>query len=180
MKHLKELRHKYRGRPIAILGAGPSLPGDLERLPADTVLIGLNHHAVKIVDVDYLVFADKPDRNPDLAAAVAAHMGKRITNIKGASDWDVAGTGYWQGGMSGTMATWFACYMGGDPVLLCGMDCNQPGPRYFYSGPDDMITTPEFPLEDVQAAWRKALDRCPDSHRIRSVSGPLVEVFGGL
>jgi hypothetical protein len=177
---LSELQGVHAGEPIAVLGAGPSLPADLERLPAGAILIGVNHHAIKIIDVDYLVFMDYPGRIPDLMAAVEAHEGRRITPMLAYTDYDISTVKFWDGGFTAAFATWIACFLGGDPVLLCGMDCFTGDNCYFYESEFPKHPSYHYSLDKHLGAWRKALDRCERPEVIRAVSGPLVDVFGGV
>ena len=54
MRPATALRNAYERHPIAVLGGGPSLPADLERIPSDAVMLGVNHHAAMIgVGLDF-------------------------------------------------------------------------------------------------------------------------------
>ena len=86
-----------------------------------------------------------------------------------------AGWTPWIGEYSSSLATWLACWLGCEPVLLCGMDCYQ-GQRSPDADPRDLAYT--YPLEQHLKFWRQAFERCPHAERIRAMSGPLVEVFG--
>lgn len=161
-----------------MLGGGPNLPGDLERIPGDAVLIAVNCHALSLVYVDYLCFCDDPAGwDPELRNVVEGYAGQRLTFVPGWGDWDFD-VPFLYGGMAGTFATWCACYMTDGPVLLCGMDCFQSDRVYFYSDPEARHVCQDYPVADHLAAWRVCLSECLEPGRIWAVSGPLVGVFG--
>lgn len=180
---IKELKDIYRGRAVAVLGGGPSLPADLKRLPVGTNLISVNGHSLRLRGADYLVFCDNPYRKSRLtstllAAAIDAFYGPKISIIENDSDY-IFDVDFWNGGFSSTVATWLACYMGGDPVLLCGMDCYQGDEKYFFDYSEKMEHPCwHYPLENNLKAWRPALSKCPGPEKIKAISGPLVEIFG--
>jgi hypothetical protein len=165
-----------RMRPAAILGGGPSLPDDLKKLPWDCVLIGVNHHALKLCKPDYLVFMDDPNKFPDLQAGIDSFTGQIVCPFE-RSDVKLPKGQYWDGGFSSALATWFALWQGYEPVILCGMDCYQGEEKYFYKR-DFYHPVFDAPLADHVRAWRVALKKCPNPERIKAMSGPLVEVFG--
>lgn len=162
----------------AVLGGGPSLPADLKKLPSDCVLISVNDHALHFCEPDYLVHMDN-----DFAGA--PELGKALESFRGVVISPFANSGvklkkgeYWDGGFSSTLATWFACWMDFDNVILCGMDCYQGEVKYCH--PRDGFYHPVFdaPLENHLRAWRLAFKNCPHPERIKAMSGPLVDVFG--
>lgn len=174
-----DLQDRYAGRPAAVLGGGPSLPGDLARLPKNSLLISVNDHALHYCHPEFLVFLDIPNAQilPELADAVDRFDGMRVS-ITPLSDIDLSGSGYWDGGFTSTLATWLGCYLGCDPVILCGMDCYQGETKYCHPRPDFYHPVMDYPLEMHFAGWRPALEKCPHPERIRAMSGPLVELFG--
>lgn len=164
----------------AILGGGPSLPGDLARLPKDCTLISVNNHALKLCEPDYLVYMDDPARVPALAEALASFRGKKVNPKKELSDVLLPKGEMWDGGFSSTFATWFALWSGFETVVLCGMDLYQGERKYFYDRAGFYHPCFDDPLENHIRAWRLAFKHCPNPERIRAMSGPLVEVFGAF
>jgi hypothetical protein len=177
MRSIHELRDIHTGRPGAVLGGGPSLQTDLQLLPSGTVGFSVNQHALRFCEPAFLVFMDKLSDVPELAAAVASFKGLKVSQITGQGDIDLSGVPYWDGGFSSSLATWLACYLDCDPVLLCGMDCYQGEKKYCYDHVLDHPTV-NYPIENHLKAWRPALVKCPNPERIKAVSGPLVEIFG--
>lgn len=113
----------YEGRPAAVLGGGPSLPGDMERLPANCVLIAVNYHAFHFCQPDFMVYNDHPESDPLLADAIRQHQAVLVSPEPTSDipfDIDV-----WTGFYSSNTAAWFGLWLGCDPVILCGMDCYQ-------------------------------------------------------
>ncbi len=175
---ISELENRHKGQPIAVLGGGPSLPDDVGRLPAGCVMIMVNYHAVRILRPDYMVFMDSPSNIEISIDTYYNFKGPRISQLTNWSDY-ILDVPYWDGGISSSLATWLACYMGGNPVLLAGMDCYSQKKPYFYED-KRLLNHPcfDYPLENHLKAWQPAQDKCPNSHVIRAVSGPLIEMFG--
>ena len=83
----------------------------------------------------------------------------------------------WTGFYSSNTATWFACWMGCDPVILCGMDLYQGDRAYFHKYEDK----PQFhlPLDHHLQPWvEDARNLLPHPERVKAMSGPLVNIFG--
>lgn len=172
---MSELRDSFVGRPAAVLGGGPSLPGDLERVPKNAVLIAVNYHALKLIEADFMVYNDTPEADERLEAAVREFGGVRVSPY-GSSDveFDVP---VWTGFYSSNTATWLALWMGCDPVILCGMDCYQGERVYFHEYSHDAPCF-HYPLEDHLRPWKEeAKHRLPHVERVRVMSGPLMQVF---
>lgn len=163
------------GRPAAVLGGGPSLPKDMERLPKNAVLIAVNYHALYLCEPDFMVYNDHPESDPILEAAVRDSKAIRVSphptsDVK--FDVDV-----WTGFYSSNTATWFGLWMGCNPVILCGMDCYQGSRVYFHEYSHDSPAF-HYPLEDQLRPWKEdGRHRLPNVERVRVMSGPLARVF---
>jgi hypothetical protein len=161
----------------AILGGGPSLENDLTRLPKDCTLISVNEHALHHCHPSYLVHMDNDfERCFELKQALDTFTGIVVSPF--ANSDVVLPKGWWDGGFSSTLATWFALWRGFNPVILCGMDCYQGDVKYCHPRPDFYHPVFDFPLENHLRAWRLAFKHCPNPERIKAMSGPLVEIFG--
>jgi len=178
LKPAHELKNKHAGKPVAILGGGPNLPDDLLRLPAGCITIGINHHASRFLDVDYLCFCDSPKHYPDRLAFTGEYVGRRLTFIAGYSDWDVTGCDYLYFGRTFPFAAWAAEWMGADPILLCGFDCFMTG-EHFYDDPESFRFDAER-VENELAIWKAVRGAVKHPERIRAVSGPLVSLFENI
>lgn len=164
-------------RPAAILGGGPSLPDDMAKLPKDCVLIGVNHHSLRLCKPDFIVYMDDPQKIAALQNGLSGYDGTVVSPFA-TSHVTLPKGQFWDGGFSSTLATWFALWSGYEPVILCGMDCYQGEQKYFYEREGFYHPVFDAPLENHLRAWRFALKRCPNPQHIRAMSGPLVEIFG--
>lgn len=172
---MSEYKNRYVGRTAAVLGGGPSLPGDMERLPNGCLLIAVNHHARLLCQPDYMVYNDTPDTDPLLKEAVKA---KDVTLVSPDPTSDIKfDTDVWTGFYSSNTAAWFALWMGCDPVILCGMDCYQGDNKYFHDYSHD-VPSFHYPLDDHLRPWiEDGHRRLPHVERLRVMSGPLARVF---
>jgi len=175
MISIQSLHDIHAGRPGAVLGGGPSLEADLRQVPLGAVLISVNAHALKFIQADYVVFLDDPARDAATLEAVRSFKGIKISRLLEWSDVNLFGAIWWSGRFSSHLATWLACWMGCDPVLLCGCDCYQ-GERSVDANPRDNAYN--TPLEEHLDGWREALEKCPNADRIKAVNGPLISLFG--
>src|SRR3989304_659537 len=119
MMQMSELKDLYPGRPAAVLGGGPSLPEDMKRLPANSLLIAVNYHAFQLYQPDFMVYNDHPESDPLLAVEVKKHS-IVLVSPDPSSDihFDVP---VWTGFYSSNTAAWFALWLGGGPGLFCGL-----------------------------------------------------------
>lgn len=178
---MKEKISVYKGfhlfQSAAVLGGGPSLPADMERLPAGVLLIAVNHHALRLCEPHYMVYNDDPETDPQLLEAVRTTKALKVSPH---SSSDVAfDVPVWTGHYSSNTAAWLGLWLGCNPVILCGMDCYQGDQKYFYPVDEDKPLF-HYPLEHHLRPWiEEARNLCPRPGRLRAMSGPLVEVFGG-
>jgi len=169
------MRDLYKGRPAAVLGGGPSLPGDMARLPEDSLLIAVNYHALFLGPVDFMVYNDTPDTDPLLEKAVESG---EVTRVSPHPSSDVIfDEEIWTGFYSSNTAAWFALWMGCEPVILCGMDMYQGSKLYFHDSDKDCPAF-HYPLYDHMRPWiEDGHRRLPHAERVRVMSGPLARVF---
>jgi hypothetical protein len=177
------LRDKYQGRAGAVMGGGPSLPKDILQIMGSVgrgemeypILIAVGHHGLEYVKADFTVFLDDVQNEPAKWELMRTRGGMKVSRQGGdISDVDLYGSDWWPGRFSAHLATWLACWLGCDPVLLCGMDCYQNAPP-----PEDAKNNAyKEPLEAHLKIWREAFKRCPHPERIKAVSGPLAGIFG--
>lgn len=149
-----------KGRPVAILGGGPSLPEHLEiirRDYPDAVLIGINHHASKIVDCDFIFYNDR-----DTAKVLKGVKGVTIGSFP---ECDIVRPTT-PGALSSCRAVKIAREMGGKPILLAGMDCSG---TYFHGEYEN----PRGDNLQMHLQYWAAIDRTD----VIPLGGPLVEFF---
>ncbi len=174
---LSSLLNKYSGRPAAVLGGGPSLPSDMERLPKDAILIAVNYHALYYCTPDFMVYNDTPETNPLQIKAVQEHKAIHVSP-EPTSDVIFDIPDVWTGFFSSNTAAWFALFLGCNPVILCGMDCYQGQVKHC---PPSTYDNEMFhmPLDFYTRPW---IEDCRNSvlhpERLRVMSGPLINIFG--
>jgi hypothetical protein len=173
---MSQYRDRYMGRPAAILGGGPSLPADMQKLPPNCLLIAVNYHAFLFCKPDFMVYNDDPTSTPELLTVVKEAKVVRVSPDPTTDiffDVDV-----WTGFYSSNTAAWFALWMGCNPVILCGMDCYQGLTIYCHPV---YVDSPcfHYPLEHHIRPWiEDARNLCLNPDRLRVMSGPLIKVFG--
>jgi len=174
---LSAFKDRFAGCPAAVLGGGPSLPDDLARLPRDCILISVNYHGFYYCKPMYMVYNDFPESNPLLVKAVKEHKAIHVSP-EPTTDVEFDVPDVWTGFFSSNTATWFALWMGCDPVILCGMDCYQGPVKHC---PPSTYESPmlDYPLDFYIRPWvEDCRNSVPHPERIRAMSGPLVNIFG--
>ncbi len=175
MHKMSQFKNKYAGRPAAVLGGGPSLPSDMEKLPDHCILIAVNYHALLLCQPHFMVYNDHPGSDPLLAEAIQKDQVIKVSPEPSSDiEFDVP---VWIGFYSSNTAAWFALWMGCDPVILCGMDLYQGERAYFH----EYIDRPHYhyPLEHHLQPWiEEGRNLLPHYERVKVMSGPLVNIFG--
>lgn len=174
MQSVGDQRNRFKGRPAVILGAGPSLPGQIKYIPDNAVKIAINERPPLLVECDYVVFYDF-----NTIPLVGDFKCKKISPFNGWSEFWID-SDVWFNGWSGSAAVWFACYAGCDPVILMGMDCYQGEKEYFTDEKPGPFQSSggTVPLEKHMKSWGEAFVKCPNPGAIKAFDGPLVEIFG--
>jgi len=173
---LSQMENEYKGFPAAVLGGGPSLVEDMKRLPKNCILIAVNYHAFYYCEPKYMVYNDTPETNPLQAKAVMEHKAIHVSP-EPTSDVLFDAPNVWTGFFSSNTATWFALWLGCDPVILCGMDCYQGDVKHCAPSTYD---SPMFhmPLDFYTRPWvEDCRNSVPHPERIRVMSGPLIGTF---
>ena len=176
--------HQSTSRPIAVLGAGASLPDDIKNLPIDCLTISCNHHALRLVpNADYIAFLDPVNSNHSQEYKDVI----RSTKIHRISVWNLDYTDYYcvseepwhDASDTGRFATWLACYITSGDVILCGMNLRLQGERnHFYDSEDDVNHWGGSKIEVKLAQWKQVFTRCYRPERVKAMSGILVNTFG--
>lgn len=124
LRDFRELMLKHKGKRFAIMGGGPSLAADMERIDAD-VVISTNGHGIDIRKPDYLFAIDHTHTasNVPMGKHLRARSDAPIISPHGFADYRM---GFWPQSprfiLSGLVATWAAFAMGAKVVYLAGMD----------------------------------------------------------
>lgn len=120
-----DLVMRHKGARICVMGGGPSLASDLEKVEAD-IWISVNEHGARVRPADYVVAMD--DIHTKLHTPMLKHI-RAVTDAPIISPW------FWgdyqimkwplqpKFMLSGVVASWVASMMGAHPVILAGFDC---------------------------------------------------------
>lgn len=176
-----ELFHRWEGKPILVIGGGPSVLRDLPKLDiTPACVISANEHAFKQdrFKVDLITNVDKRHcllKEP--MEKILRPFGVPIVNRHSWADyrlpdWTMAGN-------TGMQAIALAALLGASQVIVTGIDMWSTGRVYFY---DRGAKAPKH-KEPKGAMKRRAKDRvsplrvfCAGAH-IRPMSGPLLQWF---
>lgn len=134
---ISELFGRYTGKPILVIGGGPSVTNDLHTLwgsrfePA--LVLSANEHGCKqsLFMVDYVVHCDKVHcfrhvaMAPYLQAFGIPLMSRWSTADVRLENWRFSGN-------SGTTAVAIAAVLGGSPIVVTGLDFWSTGRNYFH------------------------------------------------
>jgi hypothetical protein len=125
MRSFGELAMRHRGARICVMGGGPTLKTDIEKVEAD-VWISVNEHGAKVRKVDYVVAMDNlhTKLTTPMQKLIRPHTDAPIIGPWHWNDWQITN---WPGlpamPLSGVVATWLAYLLGAHPVILAGFDC---------------------------------------------------------
>lgn len=188
---IEAARLRFSGRETAVvMGGGPSLPHDMERVLACRDfphLFSAKQHAwlwcrENTHDPQAIVFLEHPlgPWQEGLRVSLAVAMADGVLPVSPFPGWSafLLDQPWWNGGFSSSLALWFACALGYEEILLAGMDCYQGERPYWYERPGWDHPCRRDPLARHLAAWEPALKHCRGTERVRAVSGPLCEIFG--
>lgn len=121
----RELILKHKGKRFVVMGGGPSLAADLERIGPADVYISTNGHGVGLRKPDYLLAIDHTHtgRQVPMGQHLRALSDAPIISPHGFADYRL---GFYpecpRFVLSGLVATWAAFAMGAKVVTLAGMD----------------------------------------------------------
>jgi hypothetical protein len=153
----------HAGASICVMGCGPSLAADIERVRAD-VWISVNQHGAALRHVDYVVaLDDKHDqlhrpmrdviRDHTAAPIIAPHPWADVR----LADWPLSVN------LSGPVACWVAALMGARQIVLAGFDC--------YGGKERVVMQHRSYVDYIATTGLPARDK------VRVVSGPLRAIY---
>lgn len=178
----------YAGQPILVIGGGPSVAEDLPRLVADgfdpACVIGANDHAPKqsyyktglLVNCDRVHMEKKLDMRD-----VLRPYGLPIINKHSWADYRLAKWTFT--GNSGLTAVAVAVALGGNPVVVTGIDMWADGRTYFHLQPAGVQRRKLFGAENRLGIRQRGLKQLQPlltfarGANIRPVQGPLTELF---
>lgn len=171
------LYRKHFGKPILVIGGGPSAPEQLHRLGsrvADMLVISANGHAWSLgLRPDYTFCKDHlhTETQQPMEVMLRAHdqpiVAWHYWADYRAAKWPIQGN-------SGMHAIALAALMGGSPIVPIGIDCFQ-GATYFHSPNVSNVSLGRPP-----GYWKSRMERLAgrlEGATIRPISGPLAAVF---
>jgi len=196
---LTDLQNTQPGRPALVMGGGPSLPSDYARVMASLQMeriylptyppvalppvqepplhISVNYHADMIgLPYDFIVYNDFPEHDPWMLDCLQRTDAIKVSP-EPSSDIDFGDVPVWTGFYSSHTATWFALWLGCDPVILLGHDLYQGAKKHCHAD----IRDPDwwhFPVDKHLRPWlEEAPHKLPHFERVRVASGPLGQLF---
>lgn len=180
---LTALIDRWAGQPILVLGGGRSVSKDLPTLKiAPTCVISANSHGVhqSRFPVDLIVNVDKVHcflKQP--MEKILRPLGIPIVNRHSWADyripdWTLAGN-------TGITSIAIACALGGNPIIVTGIDMWSEGRVYFHDDPSQQKPHKERRVRiSVNKRDRMALtplQRFAQGANIRPMSGPMCDMF---
>lgn len=174
---------RWAGKPILVLGGGRSVAKDLPRLAiTPACVISANAHGVhqNKFPVDLIVNVDKMHCFEKLPMEkILRPLGLPIVNRHSWADyrmpdWTLAGN-------TGITAVGLACALGGNPVIVTGIDMWNEGRVYFHEDPSQQKPSRHRQVRtSVNRRDRAALmplQRFAQGANVRPMSGPMCDVF---
>jgi hypothetical protein len=129
MALISELILKYSGEPIVVMGGSPNLPDDIAKVKSSACWISANEHGAKLRGCDYAVYVDPVNQvsGRDFRKILKPYGVPTISQCFEADyripDWEE--TGFL--GNCGFHAIWIAWMLGGNPIIVCGIENYQDG-----------------------------------------------------
>ena len=180
---LEVIKERF-SRPIAVLGAGPSLPEDLKKLPEGCLYMSCNHHAFRLIDCQFMVFLDDPKHPSQNGRDEYKEAIKRDDIFKISQLLDY--TDYYTVnefpkilnpiGETGMFGVWVACYITSGDVYVCGMDVKRDGQEHFYEA-REKASWGGVHYNGKIKKWKQVFHFCEKPERIKIMSGPLKELL---
>jgi hypothetical protein len=177
LKLLSDLVGPFNGRPILVIGGGPSTAINLKHIPADypACVISANGHGFKqdkfkvdfIVNVDFTYASTRTPMQEYLA-----QFGKPTINRWSWADYRIPEWTF--NGDSGLTAIAVAVMLGGHPVVPLGMD-RYTGPKRYFWEPEpekgwDRRKAPN--IDNVREHTRQCVHFC-HAAQVRMFDGPM-------
>jgi len=165
------------GRPIVVIGGGPSAPRQWGAVAAhlhQPVRISANGHAFKLgTGADYIFCKDH--RSTETHQLMEPALREHGVPLISRHYWADFRAVYWPvSGNSGMMAVALAALMGGSPIIPIGFDSYQNG-TYFHN-----LAITNVSLGRSPGHWQMRYKRMRDSLAgavVRPVDGPLADVY---
>jgi hypothetical protein len=171
-----ELYGRHKGKPILVVGGGPSAPDEFRALGSrakEMIVISANSHAWTLgLRPDYTFCKDHIHTELKVPMEALVRRGAPVVTGQFWADYRCA---RWPiQGNSGQHAIALAALMGGAPIVPIGIDCFQ-GETYFHTP-----NTPNVSLGRSRDYWKSRFTRLHgrlDGAAVRPVGGLLGNVF---
>lgn len=177
---ISAIMDRHYGKPILVIGGGPSVNSDLEKLPLDyfSAVISANDHGCRQhrFVIDYMVNVDKThlERKMPMREFMRAFK-KPVINRHSWADFRLP---YWKlVTNSGMTAVAVASVLGGHPVVTTGIDLWVGGNLYFHRVNPKYRASPS--RDGVKNKMRELQQWCGPAV-LRSLQGPVAEAHGGF
>lgn len=166
---------KYLGKRILVLCGGPSVNNDIKEVSDYDICISANQHGMKVKECDFIVSMDEyhQQKNIHMREFLEDLKPKKIS-IRFWSDYRISGISKNAYMNSGTMAVYVACLLGGNPVIVTGIDGYQNG-TYFHNINEDCPGL-RYPYINYCLMFQYLKNLCT-GYNVRPISGPLLEYF---
>lgn len=177
------LLDRWAGKPILVIGGGPSVTEDLPRIDFEPAcVISANEHGdyQSRFKLDLIVNCDKRHcmmhcDMRDLLRPVAQKHGAAIVNKYSWADYRLGDMPY--SANTGMTAMFVAAALGGHPVVPLGMDFFRGGHTYFHRTPDSKPMRPGWHISRIARRGIEELMKGCAGAQIRPLSGPLLTYF---
>lgn len=174
---------RWAGKPILVIGGGPSVAVDLPKIDFEPAcVISANDHGdyQTRFKLDLIVNCDKRHcflhcNMSDLLRPLAAKHGAAIVNAHSWADYRLGDMSYRAN--TGMTAVFVAAALGGHPVVPLGIDFFKGGHVYFHTPRGGKNIRPDWHISRVaRKGLEELLKSCTGAH-IRPLSGPLLKYF---
>jgi hypothetical protein len=175
---VSDLYGRHRGRPILIIGGGPSTPASFEKIRGDHdwLIIGANAHAYKLGLTPTYVFC-KDDVSTETKLPMEPTVRRPGVEVIGRHFWCDYRCQRWPiTGNSGQMAIAVAALMGGCPIVPLGLDGFQNDTVYFHSEQPEKNVSLGRPIGYWEARHNKMAGNLQGAV-IRSPGGPTARAW---
>lgn len=158
--NIDRLRGIHTGHSAVILGGGPSLSKQIKNIPENGIIFGVNSHASRIIECDYIVYNDETTFE-----VVKSLEGRKISRWRHDITQDAP-----KGLISGICTLRAAQIMGCSPIILMGFDCYE-NKGYFWNLGAELLGN-SISVQKHVDLWKKE-----DKRDVYVAGGPLKEVF---
>lgn len=184
-KLISALYNSQRGKPVLVIGGGPSAPADLEKIPGwqDMFTISANGHAFKLPGCKpSLIMCKDHTRVLPMRLRRSTPVSYMEPEMR-AFGVPIASRQYWADyriapwsltGNSGMFAMALGVFLGGSPTIVVGIDCFQNG-TYFHAPDEENVSNGLRP-----AHWQQRMRRFAHYFQgapVRALSGVMAETF---